>query len=330
MKDKILAIDTYHNDTNINRYFGLPLKKIDYDDFIKGGNVFFIKHKGKNKLLLGSYEDIQKAEKLFKNKNIIQIPQADYHLDLFIKPLKNGVVLVADDNLTLAIMKKAAGKLKLLAEQNEGNSKYFESLELLNERISKMQSAHDNTVYNNTEEVIETLQNNGFTAVRVPGRVYYNPEEMYYDDSHPAFHFSNKLNYMNSIVHEKENGELVYITNKSKLCEKLGLNPETAKRIGLDMESNFKNAVKDYIPKRNIYFVSGGENFDENIQFFLEAKNGGIHCLTCEVPKGFRNQKKAEPFDKLQRLKPFKYPKETFLQEAERLWKKKFKSYSDK
>lgn len=86
---------------------------------------------------------------------------------------------------------------------------------------------------------------------------------------------------MNAIVHEKSDGELVYITNKSVLDEFCGITPEVSEKLNFSFEKMFENCVKEYVKPENIHYISS----DGYIPTLLERDcHGGIHCLTAEVP----------------------------------------------
>lgn len=324
MKNKFLSADLNYNKTSLHNYFGLELEKIDKKDFVEGGNMFFVNHNGTDKIIVGANEAPEKVKNLFKTENIIRIPQADFHLDLFIKPLKNGFVLVADDDMTIKILEKASKNLSLAIESGKLDSSYKSADKKLKKVLEKMQIARKDSMYSDTNEVIKTLKDNGLKPIKVPGRIYYPTENQYlsglFDET------SNILNYLNSIVHQKEDGKLVLITNKSNLFEKLGITKDIAKKIGLDFEQKFKLAIKDYVSTRDIYFVKGRDCFTHNIPYLLEHNGGGIHCLCAEVPKGIRNADKAQPFDEYAQRTPFASPQKNSLKDgAEKLWQFLFK-----
>ena len=86
---------------------------------------------------------------------------------------------------------------------------------------------------------------------------------------------------MNAVVHKKNDGSLVFITNKSGLNDIYGLSKEISEKIDFDFEKMFIKSVEPYIKKENIYFVEGTDN---KIATLLETEGGGIHCLCNEIP----------------------------------------------
>ena len=128
-----------------------------------------------------------------------------------------------------------------------------------------------NSQYIHTSKVQEELADAGYNVVKVPGRIFD-----YINDSDGILP-QHILNYMNGIVHEDKNGDLVYITNKSNLNKYCGITEKVAQKIGFDFQTEFVNSVKDYIKPENIYFVDS--------KMFLKNYEGGIHCLAAEMPK---------------------------------------------
>ena len=70
---------------------------------IRGGNYFITKNKsGEDELIIGADElkkfDKDQIKHMFSVQTVRVIPQMDKDLDLFIRPLNNGRILIADDN----------------------------------------------------------------------------------------------------------------------------------------------------------------------------------------------------------------------------------------
>jgi len=264
---------------------------------ISGGNYFIVKDaNGKDKILAG--EDTKRnfigksivslfknPDITFKKDDITFLPQADFHIDLFIRPLDKQRVLIADDKMTLKMLESGIQKTKSkLADLSPLDSAKKEKL---NELLTKL----NNLKINFEEEVNlnphiqkaltttkNTLQNLGFETINVPGR-YYN----YFSDIHGGKSPSHMMNFMNANVLTKENGELVYITNHSYLDELLGLTPELQQELNFGTERTFIKTLEPYVKKEHIYFVSGDDL--EIPQVLLPYLGGGIHCLSSEVPK---------------------------------------------
>lgn len=251
----------------------LELKKFISRKHVAGGNYFIIENDGKKELLLGENEVkhlTQLVEQLGVN-SINIISQADFHLDLFIRPLKNKDVLVTDDKMWIDRVSKVMERIQkddVLRKDNKIKKVYDKLSEIMN-RLTVMNSPISQ--YVKPPIIQEELVKFGYNPIKVPGRIFD------YKNSDEGIIPQHILNYMNAIVHENEAGELVYITNKSNLNRYCGITDTVAKKIGFDFELEFINSVKDYIKPENIYFV--------NTQTMLKCFEGGIHCLAAEMPK---------------------------------------------
>lgn len=269
LKDKIITVGGFNRPQVAEKFLNKPVENVVCEKFVKGGNVYIVKKDGTEKIIVGE-DDCIKAMGLFKHFDICQIPQADYHIDLFIRPLKDGNILVADDKMTLNILKSARDKL---AKESDISAEV--ALLKLDCLIKNMAKVVQDRLPKSTDEVIKKLEKEGYTTIRVPGRIIKTSTNS---------SLKNILNYVNAIVHENPEGDLVYITNYSNVIDNLGLNQKIVDRVGLNFEKHFKTAVKSYIKPQNIYFIKGGKEQDANIDYFLRCQDGGIHCMTCEVP----------------------------------------------
>ena len=82
----------------------LKLPTIKSEPHLRGGNFFVCDVNGIKKLIVGDNRANIYPQDLFKKifgvDEICPIPRLDWHIDLFIRPLDNGNVLVADYNAT--------------------------------------------------------------------------------------------------------------------------------------------------------------------------------------------------------------------------------------
>ncbi len=259
--------------TAVSKFFGAESKSVD--NHIAGGNYFILDNNGEKELLLGRF-DIGNISELTKDLGINSvniISQADFHLDLFIRPLKDKVVLLADDKIWFDRVSSIIEKIELdkTLSADKKICKVCNKLKEIKALTNSMNIPIPDSQYKPLKQVEEELSDAGYKVVKVPGRIFDYINE---DDGILPNHF---LNYMNSIVHENPQGELVYITNKSNLNNYCGITKSVAEKIGFDFNSEFINSVKDYIKPENIYFVDS--------KFFLKEYQGGIHCLAAEIPK---------------------------------------------
>lgn len=257
----------------VSKFFGFETKKTI--EHIPGGNYFIIENNGQKELLLGSF-NITDAETLCNDLGITSIKilsQADFHIDLFIRPLKDKVVLLANDKMWLDRLNSVIKKIETDKNLNTDPKicKVYNKLKEIRTFVNIMNMDISCSPYAQLVNVEKDLLDAGYKVVKVPGRIF---DYITADDGVLPSHF---LNYMNAIVHENSQGELVYITNKSNLNKYCGITESIAKKIDFDFDSEFINSVKDYIKPENIYFV--------NSKFFLKEYQGGIHCLGTEIPK---------------------------------------------
>lgn len=247
----------------------LGVQNINTSKHVAGGNYYIINNNGIKELLLGE-DDMKNAAylaRMLKINSIKFISQADFHIDLFIRPLKDKTILVADDALWSKRLKQVISQIANDSSLTRVRNKLIEVYNM----ISVMCANIPNSRYAALSKVQEELAECGYQSVKVPGRIFE------YANDNDGIVPQHILNYMNGIVHENKDGELVYITNKSNLNRYCGITEKVAQKIGFDFEFEFINSVKDYIKPENIYFV--------DTQKFLKVFQGGIHCLAAEIPK---------------------------------------------
>lgn len=251
----------------VEKFFGL--QKCEVKKHIPGGNYFIIDDNGQKELLLGRF-NAKGVEKLVKELDVSSIKllsQSDFHIDLFVRPLKDKTVLVADDKIWFDRIHKIVKDI----ENDRSLVKVHNKLKEICNKLCVMVAEIPNSQYIHTSKVQEELADAGYNVVKVPGRIFD-----YINDSDGILP-QHILNYMNGIVHENKNGDLVYITNKSNLNQYCGITEKVAQKIGFDFQTEFVNSVKGYIKPENIYFVDS--------KMFLKNYEGGIHCLVAEMPK---------------------------------------------
>lgn len=257
---------------------------------IAGGNYYFAKNKsGKELALVGKNELDKFSDEIIKNMlgtdNLVFVPQMDYHMDLFLRPLDKGRVLLTDDRLTKKMLVDGFNKIKNAAVQlNQQNR--MDELKKLEEPFVQLgiyTRGIDDIINSNnfaqTDETAKVLEDAGFEVIRVPGRLY----ETRTSGLKNGVFLIQLFNFMNANVLPNKNGDLIYITNKSDIDENtFSITPEIEKLTGFSVQKTFIEALKPYIKEQNIYFISGDNNvMSEN----LKKYQGGIHCMCAEVPK---------------------------------------------
>lgn len=259
--------------TNVENFFGLT--KHETRHHIAGGNYFVISNNDKNEMLLGRYNigDLGRLTEMLNVSSIKLLSQADFHIDLFIRPLKNKVVLIADDQMWIDRISNVLEKIEKdkTLNSNPKICKVQNKLKEIKNILNTMNIQIPNSNYAPLSKVNQELIEAGYKTVKVPGRIFE------YKNSDDGILPNHILNYMNGIVHVNSNDELIYITNKSNLNKYCGITPQIAREIDFDFQSEFINSVKDYINPENIYFV--------DTQKFLKLYEGGVHCLCAEIPK---------------------------------------------
>lgn len=251
-------------------------------NFIQGGNLFIVKNRKENEILIGANEsnktDIKHIQESFGISKVHIIPQSDYHLDLFIRPLNNKRILVADDKLTIKELSKAIKNIKKELSSPTISEADKNALSEIQTNLSKLLKEFKTDVKinknPNADEIVKTLKNKGFEPIRIPGRLYYTIPNSKQDD------LVYSMNYLNSIVHELKDKSLVYITNKTDYNEKFGITPEISKRINFDFEKILIDSLSGIIKKEDIHFIEGKNN---KISELLTEQGGGIHCLCAEI-----------------------------------------------
>lgn len=222
--------------------------------------------------------------------NLFVVSQPNFHIDMAIRPLKYPTVLVNDFGLSLKLLKEIAHQLEQepakTAPRKSGPVTFgallawqpFTPLEFVRDLIEDTE--HNQRLlesqYANTDQICKELEDQGFEPIRVPG--LFN---------------SKATNFMNAIVHERPDGGLVYITNKSPIPK---------------LNEVFENYLKDHAPSvKSVHFIDGISNTEpedkdynryhnknyppESLPFrrianyiavFLQKLEGGIHCMVTE------------------------------------------------
>lgn len=150
---------------------------------IRGGNFFICQKDGKQTMLVcenrQTYpEDF--AKKIFNVGSIHEIPKLDYHLDLYIRPLDNGNVLVSDNDMLKDGMKKGMEKIQNYINENQVSKSEKAELEnIINNidvLIQKLEITEEHDPYKqkeNTQKVVDAIEKAGLNPIKVPANYYY-------------------------------------------------------------------------------------------------------------------------------------------------------------
>ena len=222
--------------------------------YVTGGNCYIGKYpNGENWMLTGDEELINKNRKEIakeyniKPENIHFIPNKNYHLDTFIRPIGYPYILVDDEKLVINYINKINSKNK------DANKFKSDVIEYEQKRKQK---------YSSTDEVCKKLESIGFIPIKVPGV------------------WGKSINFMNAIVNMHDDGTISYITGSSKCKNKFISNiekifeEELKKKVPNIQNIYFVQGKKD---KDNI-------GYGNKIMQSLEKFKGGLHCMSLEEP----------------------------------------------
>ena len=305
-----------------------PFKPTDH---LRGGNFFVTNN---NELLLhearANYSQ-DELKKVFGVTAVHIIPKLDYHLDLFIRPLRDDIVLVADENSTEEMLKFGLNKLveykanhSLSDEELKQYAKAEKSFKNIIDAMKVTQEYSPYKPIEKTEEVIKTLENAGYKAIRVPSNYYLlenhqNKEVL----KEQIKKFNNHLDFLNTLKRnlDEEKQHLfqgfidLTIENANKKKDFIG------NEFVNQYLNNFTNAIVTekngelvYITNASLlddeleltkkminqigfstqqYFIDSIKEFvkPENIHFISKETTkelfkylGGIHCTGSEIP----------------------------------------------
>ena len=258
---------------------------------IKGGNMFIVKNpQGNDDIFVGEneFENFSQDEikKMYNVDNVIKIPQADFHLDLFMRPLDNHRVLLADDNMAqnvlVSILSDLVGYMRKPDFTNRAQEEQLQcymALKSLDKAIQLFNTGRTFNAYKSTSEVEKVLNDNGYEVIKTPSRVYC-AEECPKGEKQLFVYLAN---FMNANAFQNKNGDIILMTNHCLLDDFLNTPPQIKKEIKGSLESRFVDSIKQYVKEENIYFIKGKNNaIADNM---LAQNQGGIHCFCAEIPK---------------------------------------------
>lgn len=126
-------------------------------------------------------------------KNVSFIPQFDFHIDMFYRPLKNGQVAVPDYQEAINVLKRT--KIAGMDARNKN---------LLINQLAKAYKRNANSLINAEKELMKS----GYKLVKIP--CFSLPTNMCDNTG---------INYANGVCGKDKNGRLYIITNKSNYKE---------------------------------------------------------------------------------------------------------------
>lgn len=248
----------------------LGVKTVSSNPHLRGGNFFICEVNGKKKLLIDELksdiypEDMMK--KIYNVDEICPLPKLDYHLDLFIRPLDNGKVLVADDELTRKGLQDGIKKVQKYIQENNLQGKEKEQIYKVLDKLKTFDGMLDTTFkyapYKPQEtlpKVVEALEQSEMKPIRVPGTYLYLDG---YKDVEKEKELLNNLH--NNLQGIKNYGYKNYPDKKANVDEFIQLikasvlasNPN----LGVDLvnmyKTNFINAIVHKLDNKLIYITN--------------------------------------------------------------------------
>lgn len=228
------------------------IKTENYDDRIAGGNIYLgKKENGENWAIVGSSNvktlcDFKKIYDLYnvKMENVTIVPQVNFHIDMFLRPIGYPNVLVNDPKLVEKNIKKLNGTI---AQKKQ----LLNDLKVYNEELL---SEYKGTY----EDTINALCKKGFNPIPIAG-VY-----------------AGAINFMNALVNKHSDNKITYITN-STYTE----NPFTS-QIEKVFEKELRNKVENIDDVHFLAGNIGYDT--NSAMDNLKCYHGGAHCMFAEEP----------------------------------------------
>ena len=199
-----------------------------------------------------------------KPGQITYLSQPDFHIDLAVRPLSGNRVLLNDFSLGADMLNQAARLQPDAATRKQ--------LAFLKKSMGEYRRFQKQKGYADSDTIARELEAGGFEVIRIPG-VLRMPAGKY---PGPASQAGRCVSYANAIVHRRDTGELVYITNASYLPV---------------LDRLFEKTLKALAPEvAQVDWISGqrkplkGTPFKTNAIASHLDLGGGVHCLSNERP----------------------------------------------
>lgn len=200
--------------------------------------------------------------------DIIVIPQAAYHLDVFMTLGPKGTIFIQDFPATITYL------ADLLCYSYEPTSdlnnrdrdiinSYLDSALVLNKDLEP--------IY---EKIHHKLKDAGFTIIKTPGTFYG------FDKDKPVH-----VNFMNALSGWSTKNNRSYY-----LC--LGAHVGPSNKLGNTLMSDFNKFMRKHINEPEVHFIGArDDDFSAAMHFNTSRKSmAGVHCMTYELKKSFAKQ----------------------------------------
>ena len=181
-------------------------------------------------------KNIEKAKKVIAEelhldrKNVVYIPQIDFHIDMYYRPLHNGEIAVPDYSSAIEILKNNDFGI-------DANSKKY-----LISRLTYTNEKMENILKNAEKELTE----NNYKIVKVPCFNFPSFEANWDEDTKNFI----RINYMNGICGTTANDETFFITNSSGYKKLDSYMKKFFKEIGIDKPY--------FVSTQSLLYYSGG------------------------------------------------------------------------
>lgn len=221
--------------------------------YLTGGNTFIGKFSdGEKWLIAGKKNEVSEKDELakaygVKPENIHFLPQQNYHLDMYIRPVGYPFVLVNNPKLVMENINKL-----------EGDEEEIEELRSLAEDYYNFKKQMHYCSYTTTARRLEAL---GFIPIPVAGD------------------YGRRFNFMNAIVNKHKDGTISYITNSSKCPSKVYSSLE--KMFADDLRKKLPYLKDVYFVSGGKDTILDDSN---HMMRTLEYGGGGLHCMSMEEP----------------------------------------------
>lgn len=253
---------------------------------LRGGNFFVCQVGDKKKLLVDGTRLIYPKE-LFKQiynvDEVCPIAKTDYHIDLSIRPLENGNVLVADNTLTKKMLQTGQEKLKKYITNNNLNELDKKEVEDIIEQLSLHEKKLDITLEFETQksleitpQIIQQLNNYGFNPIPVPATYHYLKESAINQKTN-----IEKLNRNLAELKEYSKGQSeVFQKYAQNYINLMSLKPKVDSHCGTELvniyQNNFINAIVNKKDNNKINYITNASLLDKELGITpeIEAKTG--------------------------------------------------------
>ncbi len=249
------------------------------DNMPQGGNIFIGKKPdGETFILVGEdFNETSLAEpakekralaQAFDTKleNVYVLPQVNFHLDTFMRPIGYPYVLINDPKLAVKNLRE------LLCDKSLNDNEIGKVEEYITKTKDLERSLYEK-YGSSTADLAKKLKDYGFTPVKI-GAVYGGE-----DDS-----IIGRINFMNAIVNKRKDGTISYVTNASPRVNK----------VDKKLEDLFEKQLREIVSRETnarlnkVYFVQGRPLDDPDTKNSVSKSiihlDGGVHCMCAEEP----------------------------------------------